>query len=266
MYLTDYHTHTLCSPDGSAPLTEMAAAALSAGLSELCVTDHCDLLDLHGTPDVSFRWAPIEEQLSQARPQFQGKLPIKMGLELGEAWTDPEFAQTITAHPDLDFVIGSVHNLGPDQGGIDFYFVRYENEAICHQVLDSYFQCMEALCALDCFDVLGHIIYPLRYMNGRDGNHVTLKPYFPRLEGIFRTLLAHDKAIEVNTCRGTTVEDWREVLSLYRDCGGVFATLGSDAHTPQDVGKGVPQAAGLLKEYGLSLALYEKRQPQLLSL
>ena len=42
MYLVDYHTHSCCSPDSTARLEDMAAAALCAGLAELCTTDHCD--------------------------------------------------------------------------------------------------------------------------------------------------------------------------------------------------------------------------------
>lgn len=264
--LTDCHMHTLCSPDGCAPLADMAAAALKAGMSAICVTDHCDLLDVHGQPDSSFRWAPIEEQLSLARPQFAGALPIRMGVELGEAWEDPALSQRITSHPELDFVIGSVHNLSREDGGLDFYYVNYDCEEICHKVLRSYFGCMEALSQLDCFDVVGHVIYPLRYMNIRDGNHVTLDAYLPQLERIFHNLIAHDKGIEVNTCRGQTVEDWRQTLALYRDCGGRIVTLGSDAHEPRDVGKGIAQAAALLKEYDFDLAVFEKRQPHFIKL
>ncbi len=262
MYLTDYHMHTLCSPDGSASLADMADAALAAGMDEICVTDHCDLLDFHGKLDLSFRWGPIEEQLSLARPRFAGRLPIRMGLELGEPWEAPELSRKLYTHPQLDFVIGSVHNLALTDGGIDFYFVNYTDEEACHQVLRPYFSAMERMTALDCYDVVGHVIYPLRYMNGRDGNHVTLEPYLPQLERIFRTVIAKNKAIELNTCRGETLEDWREILALYRDCGGTFATLGSDAHEPENVGRGIPQAARLLKEYGLSLAIYEKHQPK----
>ena len=119
---------------------------------------------------------------------------------------------------------------------------------------------------MDCYDVLGHIIYPLRYMNRRDGNHVALERYLPQLRRIFTTVAARGRGIEVNTCRGETVEDWREVLTLYRDCGGKIVTLGSDAHAPADVGRGIPQAAALLKELGFDLAVYEKRQAKLIPL
>lgn len=42
MYLADYHTHSDCSPDASFPMTQMALAAVEAGLDELCFTDHLE--------------------------------------------------------------------------------------------------------------------------------------------------------------------------------------------------------------------------------
>ena len=266
MFYADYHTHTLCSPDSSAPLAQMAQAALGGGLSELCTTDHCDFLTFDGRLDLSFQWDAVEEQLARTRPLFAGRLPIRMGLELGEAWEAPEKAAALTAHPELDFVIGSVHNLSRADGGSDFYFVHYDSEETCHRLLGSYFSAMEALAAMDCYDVLAHIIYPLRYMNTRDGNHIGLEPWYPRIEQIFRTAIVKGKGIELNTCRGTTVEDWRGLLTLYRDCGGTIITLGSDAHTPEDVGKGIREGAALLKEFGFSPTLYEKRCPKLITL
>lgn len=267
MFLTDFHTHSLCSPDGSAPLTAMAEAAQDAGIDELCLTDHCDLLSADGKLDLSFRWEPIEEQLALARPAFADTLPIRMGLELGEAWEDPSAAEKIVSHPELDFVIGSVHNQGRALGGIDFYYVNYNSEEVCYTALDDYFTCMEALAELDCYDVLGHVIYPLRYMNGRDGNHVTLDRYEARIRAVFCRVIAKGKGIEVNTCRGRSIADWKPILALYKDCGGTLITLGSDAHRPEDVGRGIHAAARLVKEMGFdSIAVYERHRPRLVRL
>lgn len=267
MLLADYHTHSRCSPDGAASLVEMLRGAERAGLGELCLTDHCDLLDMRGAPDDSFQWGPIEEELARTEAALaKGKITLKLGLELGEGWEDPALAATIVSHPRLDFVIGSAHNLCREDGGVDFYFVDYKDEATCHQVLTAYMRCLARLAASESCDVLGHIIYPLRYMNGRDGNRVSLRPYWGQLEDILKTAIRAGKGIEVNTCRGETVEDWRELLSLYRDCGGEIVTLGSDAHRPEDVGAGLPEAARLLREFGFSLALYEKRTPNLVKI
>ena len=267
MFLPDYHMHSLCSPDGSAPLTAMAQAAVDAGLTHICLTDHCDLMDGGGKKDRSFDWAPIEAQIAQARPRFDGGLDIRMGLELGEAWEDPAYAQALVERPGVDFVIGSVHNMSAAAGGLDYYFQNYDSDEVCYRCLDDYFTCMEALAGLDCYDVLAHIIYPLRYMNERDGNHASLDRYEERLRGIFRTVVGKGKGIELNTCRGKNVEDWRWVLSLYRDCGGAVLTLGSDAHVPEDVGKGVARAAELARELGFpQVCIFDNRTPKFIEL
>lgn len=265
MYLTDYHLHSLCSPDSDAPLEDMAAAACKAGAGEICVTDHRDLLDIDGFSSQDFCWEPLEAQFRRVKPLFDGRLTIRMGLELGEAWEDPEEAARLYAHPGLDFVIGSIHTMDSEHGGADFYPLHYASEDFCYEVLDNYFHSMERLAGMACFDVLGHVIYPLRYMNLRDGNHVTLDRYFPLMERVFKTIVKQGKGIEINTNRGREpLDGWREVLGLYRDCGGGFVTLGSDAHIPRHVGKAIPDAVALAGEYGLSVAVYEKHQPRLL--
>lgn len=267
MFLPDYHTHSLCSFDGSAPLAELCRAAEDAGLSELCLTDHCDLVNTQGKADLSFRWEPVEDQLALARPLFEGRLAVRKGVELGSAWEFPDFARELTSRPGLDFVLGSVHNLSLADGGIDFYYVNYRSEADCYFVLDRYFNCMERLSEMDCWDVLAHIIYPLRYMNGRDGQSASLDRYEPQLRRIFRRVIDTGRGIEVNTCRGRTIGDWRWVLALYKDCGGSVLTLGSDAHRPEDVGKGIPQALALLREMGFShIARYVGRKPELVQI
>lgn len=267
MFLADYHTHSLCSFDGSAPLTELAQAALEAGLSELCLTDHCDLLNTQGKPDLSFRWEPVEKQLSQARALYSDKLAIRTGVELGGAWEFPDFCRELVSHPELDLVLGSVHNLSLADGGLDFYYVNYKSEEDCYYVLDRYFDCMERLAEMDCWDVLAHVIYPLRYMNKRDGQQASLERYEPQLRRIFRRVIDSGRGLEVNTCRGETIRDWRWTLELYRDCGGELLTLGSDAHLSRDVGKGIREAAELVKELGFrSVARYIGRKPELVSL
>ena len=126
MYYTDYHTHTRLSPDGEFPLLQMAEAALAAGLSELCVTDHYDLVDLDGRPAAEpYPWASALEQWREAAERCRGRLTIRLGLEFGSADRCPDRARETLDQPELDFVIGSLHNLTPEAGAKDFYFVDY---------------------------------------------------------------------------------------------------------------------------------------------
>ena len=259
MYLTDYHTHSYLSPDGYVPLAEMAQAAVDAGLSELCITDHCDLLTGHGQPVDSYPWAPAVRQFRETAPQFEGRLKLKLGIEFGSGHLDPAAAQAILSQPELDFVIGSVHNMSPDTGGLDFYYMEYSSRSDCDAALDNYFDSMDKLARTDFYDVLGHIIYPLRYMHGLG----SMDPYYDRIYQLLATAARMGRGIEVNTYRGGTVAEWRPVLERWREVGGELVTVGSDAHRPEHVGLGVREACGLLRDEGFRyVTVYEKRKPR----
>lgn len=263
MYLTDYHCHSILSPDGKVPLSIIAEHAIDAGVKEICLTDHCDLLSGHGRRVYRYDWAAALDQYRETAPRFAGELTIKLGLEYGMGHLDPAVSADILAQPALDFVIGSIHNLSPERGGLDFYYVDYASPEVCADALDNYFTSMEQLVTTDYYDVLGHIIYPLRYMNGM----AVIDPYLDRVTEIMRTAVSKGKGIELNTYRGQSVADYRPVLERYRDIGGEIVTVGSDAHDPSFIGAGVPAAYELLRQVGFKYAaVYEKRKVTMISL
>lgn len=268
MYLADYHTHTCCSMDSEADLMDEAARAVEIGLSELCTTDHCDLLNEDGKRIFALDWMPIAEQYCRVNQVYDGKLALRLGIELGCAHVDPDCARKILGGAPLDFVIGSVHNQSPQLGGIDFYFLKYPDQAACYAALDDYISSLEQLVQLpDCYDVLGHIIYPLRYMKDVPGPAVTLEPYWERLRVLFAAAVQSGRGIEVNTYCGRTLAPWLPVLKLYRDCGGEIITVGSDAHTPAHIGNGVREAQALLQEAGFRYhTVYQRRKAQFIKL
>lgn len=267
MFLADYHTHSLCSPDSRAPLSDMVQAAQAAGLREMCITDHCDLLDAEGTHQFAYDWAPSLAQFDEAEFFADPNFTLRLGIELGSAAVSPEAAERILDRPELDFVIGSLHNYTEAAGGGDYFYTEYATPQICHAALDDYFTGMEALVRLPgCYDVLGHIIYPLRYM-ARDGQDISLDGYTGRIRDILRAVAESGRGIEVNTWCGRTVGEWRFILDLYREVGGEIVTTGSDAHAPDNVAKGLADACELLKDTGFRyLTTYKGRKPSFVKL
>ena len=264
MYLIDYHTHSRLSPDADYPLEEMAAAALAAGLKELCVTDHYDTLTMDGAREGPLDWGPSVEQFRRVRAAYDGRLTLRLGLEFGSGHLD---GSALAAPPEeLDFVIGSLHNRSEATGGKDFFCGPYHSYDACREALDDYFASMALLAPTDRYDVLGHIIYPLRYMV-RDGQQVSLDPWMDRIEAILKITIQAGRGIEVNTYNGRTVAEWEPVLALYRALGGEIVTTGSDAHFPENVGRGIPQAMALLERLGFRyLAVYTHRKPSFVKL
>ena len=266
MYLIDYHMHSKCSHDGHVSMREMAEAALERGMQEICITDHCDLLDGQGGWSPPFPWEPLLEQYREAREGLKGRLTVKLGIELGNASEDPAQARSIAARPELDFIIGSIHSWAMKRGGTDYYFGDYHTKEACEKALADYFEQMEAVVGLpETFDVLGHIIYPIRYMN-RDGQYPTLDSYEERVRAILRRCVEQGKGMEVNTYRGRTIGEWRQLLGWYKECGGEIITVGSDAHQVDQLA-GEREAYALLEQCGFRyVTVFSRRKPEMIAL
>lgn len=266
MYLCDVHTHSLISHDSHAPLEQQAEAAVAAGLRELCVTDHCDLLDGRGRPVTSFNWPAAKEQYRRVKSRFAGRLELRLGIELGSAPADPETARAILAGGggELDFVLGSLHNWISEEGNIDLFYTKFAGDMdLCRRAVDNALTHSWTLVTElpDCYDSLAHISYPLRYIR-RDGMELTLWDYEDQVRPILTEVAKTDHALEVNTRHGLDLADWPRILTWFRECGGKLVTVGSDAHRPQDVAKGVPEALELIKAAGFGyITTFEKRKP-----
>ena len=274
MQYADCHTHTNLSPDSDAGISDMIAAAKRADLAAYAVTDHIELCRWY--PQGYYKARPrndedffnyadrFERSMQQnliARQQT-GELTFISGIELGEPDADFALAERIYTDKRLDFVIASLHEL---QGKLDFYFLNYADEDV-DTLLERYFSTLLEIAAHNCYDVLGHITYPLRYVEGDAGIAVDMSKYCDCIAEIFRTVIRSGKGIELNTSGfrqkyGKPFPD-AELLRLYKDLGGKILTLGSDAHRPEDVAGGIAEGAALAKAVGFDrIGCYQHHDP-----
>jgi histidinol-phosphatase (PHP family) len=252
MYLADCHVHSTCSPDGKYTMAEMARAALDAGLSEICFTDHMDTIRWRSyEPCWDFDWDRSLAQYREAQALYGDRLAIRLGAELGEAALSFERAEHLLDHtPPLDFVIGSVHMTGAAFGHMDLYDTPEGDEAYYHAVIASYLDDVAALARWGRFHVLGHLTLPLRYINERYRAGVSFAPHMDRVREIFRALIARGVGIECNTNRGHEPLPGADLLRIYREMGGEIITLGTDAHTTEYVGCAIRERQELLRQCG----------------
>lgn len=252
MYLADYHTHSATSPDGQLTVSQLAEAAVQAGLDEICVTDHVDTV-LWGDhrPRESFDWSRLLRELPEAREKYAGRLVIRLGAELGEAPMGFDRAERLLAEaPGLDFVIGSVHMAGEKFQHFDLYYIEKSSETYYHRVIDSYLEDVLRLARWGKFGVLGHLTLPLRYMNENLGERMTFEQHYDQCREIFRALIQSGCGIECNTNRGNTPLPDAPLLRMYRELGGEIITVGSDAHSAEYVGCHVREGQELLRQCG----------------
>ena len=266
MYLTDYHSHSICSMDSTTPLQQMVEAATNMSIQELCTTDHYDLLTEDGELADKLDWSKILTQYEKVQRTCPDGFTLRLGLEFGSGQVNPALAQEILSEAPLDYVIGSIHNVSATFGRKDIYMMDFSDINFCHQILDDYISCMTALAPLPCYDCMGHVTLPLRYMPPM-GDVFMTSQYRDRMKTLFEIIVRSGHGIELNTTRNRNVEALRPIMALYRDCGGEIITLGADGHTPKQVGVGIIEGQELLRQVGFRYhTIYEKRIPQFVKL
>lgn len=267
MHLSDYHVHSDVSEDSSASMWDMIRAEAAAGVEALCFTNHCDIIrwqDFRPNPRCREIARESAEKLAQVRAAHDLPIPVRLGLELGEAQNDPALAARLAADPALDFALGSLHIL---PGAGDFYFLTYTDVRQCDHYFDLYLDQLQLVAEQDFYDVLAHLGYARRYMwrAGVDAA-LTLDKFGGKVERLLRTVIDKGRGLEIN-CSG--IRDGcgpfpsPEILRLYRAMGGEIITLGSDAHRPEDAAKGLAAGAEILKDCGFDyVCTFRRHKPE----
>ena len=267
MFTFDQHIHCECSPDSDSPMRTMAEAARDHGMDMVLFTDHVDMCDAV-TGEVAPYWPGCREKMAASYRDMLDDPPagieIRFGMELGEIHHCPETAAEAASRPELDMVLGSLHNL---RGTMDFYYYPYSSEAECTEINRRYLAELMEMAEYPCFDVMAHIGYTSRYMARRGlTTRVTAELWHDELTALFRRLIEQGRGIEVNTSglrQGGTLYPEESILRLYRELGGEIVSVGSDAHTPADAGAGIREAREALRALGFRyVTAFRRRRPE----
>ena len=261
MFLSDTHTHSRFSFDGS-DTAAMEKSAKDRGLSALALTEHCDFYHFGRCPHYARKEEDCQQEMFRLK-QGEKDLLFLYGVELGGRRNIQEQARALLRRHPYDMVIGSVHTLAD---GRDIYYTPYPDKDACREVLDIYFEDLENLLKFGDFDTLGHLDYPLRVMEG-PWEEPTLAEYKERVAPILQKLAQMGKALEINAkgCREwfhrPGPEEW--ILRQFREYGGTMITMGSDAHSVENVGNGIPQACALAQKAGFEkVTVFQNRNPR----
>lgn len=275
--IMNLHTHTHHSPDG-APQTvaERVCAAEALGLRYMAVTDHVEINRYYpaahyGAEESSqffydgggvFERSAAETAAAQAE---SGSVKLLCGAEIGQIPQDTEKSALIYNDPHVDLIIGSVHELPARP---DFYFLDYETEDI-PALVTAYFEELYRLAQTDCWDVLAHLTYGLRYLPNRRAYDLT--PHLELIDEILKTVIRKDKAIELNGSGLRKPQPYIDpdlvLVRRYRELGGRYLTISTDAHDTAYLGYGIDLLEDMARTAGFSeLTWFEKHEPRTVKL
>jgi histidinol-phosphatase (PHP family) len=282
----DLHSHSHNSSDAAFKTEEMIGAAIKMGVEVYAITDHCEINRFYSEAYYGGKQGDYEYETYDNAANFESsmientacklklreekaKIKFLSGIELGQATFDFGLSESLIADRRLDFVIASIHQL---KNRDDFAFInytRFNNEKL-FALCEEYFDEVKKLCAWGKFDVLGHLTYILRYIEGNAGRSINISLFYQVIRECFKLIIHSGKGIELNTSGlrqkyGKTFPDYN-ILNIYHEMGGEILTIGSDSHTPEDVGKGISEAYEMIAEIGFKwLVYYENREPHFIA-
>ena len=259
--IIDMHTHTDNSFDGNHSPVYMCEAACNKGLRAIAFTDHCEVDAFNADGERNVRQAYFE--IAKAKSAFTGKLLVLNGIELGQPAYDIETAEKILSSQKFDIVIGSVHNLRKRE---DFYYIEDFSKIDIKTTMEEYFSEILTMLEWGNFDILAHLTYPFRYLYSRNNIRVDINEYKSQVDEILKLAAEKGISLEINSAGlrqpVNRLAPEAETVKRFKELGGKYVSVGSDAHFAQHIAVGIKDAMAVAKDAGFDcVTLFQKRQP-----
>ena len=256
----DYHMHTTVSFDAKGTAEEMVAAAVKAGLKEICFTDHIDY-EIGVEKQIMVFDTETYNAAYDHLVEPEG-LKIRRGMEFGLKRYNQADLRRDLQRRHFDFVLGSVHFVDE----VDIYWKPFWVDKTVEQAYLRYLEeTLECVRVHDDYDVLGHLTYLGKCSANPEKVPILYGNYREVVDEIFRILVAKGKGIEINTSGlercGAFLPD-REYLRRFKELGGQIVTVGSDAHHANRVGQYCTEAVQTVQEIFGYVCTFEDRKPQ----
>ncbi|MDE7206011.1 MAG: histidinol-phosphatase HisJ family protein [Lachnospiraceae bacterium] len=258
--LADYHVHTEFSDDSIYPMEQVVKDAIAMKLNEICFTDHVDygikedwdsgrpIIYRGEEPLANVDYPVYAARIRELQYLYEMQIDIKMGMEFGiQTHTIPQYEDLFRQYP-FDFIILSIHQVN-DQ---EFWTQDFQRGKSQEEYNRRYYEEMlDVAKKYQNYSVLGHMDLIARY----DENGIyPFEKVEPIITEILKIVIENGKGIELNTSyhryglKDSTPSG--NILKRYRELGGDVITIGSDSHSPGQLGAYIEDAKQLLKSFG----------------
>jgi histidinol-phosphatase (PHP family) len=240
-------------------MSTMAEAAFRQGLAGIAFTEHVEWVPEDGATGY-LRPAAYFAELETLRVHYGNRFWLLAGAEVGNSHDYREEARGFLDAWPWDYVLGSAHWADELPVWEPVAFDEGLDSAI-----ERYFRELAQLAELGEYDVLAHFDLVRRDAWSILGERLDLTPYSDLIHEALRVVVERGKGLEINTSAlGQGLEEplpGLEILRWYRELGGEILVFGSDAHHPEQLGRGFDQARSLALAAGFErLARFQGRR------
>lgn len=250
----DCHTHTKFSADSTMGPRFALEQAERLGIG-IIFTDHFDFNFPNPKYDFTF---DAKQFFKEYEPYRRDGSRLRLGVELGLREDTRAANENFLKQGNFDFVIGSIHIIDD----VDIYDrFCYEGRSK-REVYQEYFRVMAEEAAVQDFDSLGHIDYIARAAT-YENPEIDYGTFHEEIDLVLKTLVDNGKLLELNTRRLGSIRALKElapVFTRYKQLGGKYVTIGSDAHKSSAIGEYFDRAYSFINEIGLRPAIFNRRQ------
>lgn len=258
--LTNYHSHSLYC-DGRAGMEDFVRFALSKGFTSYGFSSHAPL----PFPTAwTMEWDRMEDYLSEFRrlkEKYAGRIELYIGLEIDYLNEESNPAADRFRRLPLDYRIGSVHMLTNEKGevvDIDVTADVFRNivdgqfGGDLEGVVRLYYIRLRRMLELGGFDIVGHAD-KMHYDASCYRPGLLDEPWYDALVKDYFEAIAHGGyQVEINTKAfhdfGTFFPNERYFPFLHEL--GIRVQVNSDAHYPEKIDNGRPEALRALRKAG----------------
>jgi len=244
--LVDYHVHSNYSCDGKSTIFGMCRKAVDLKIVEIGFSEHMDF-----NPQNScfgfFNYGEYVSEIENARKTFKDQLIVRKGIEIDYQHCFENEIKKWLKDKEFDFTIGSVHYLKND-----FISRPLVARKDLKEMYDVYFNEVERSIESGLFDVVGHFDLIGRYISNRRSELNSFN-FWEKAKAILEKIVKSNLYLEINSkglreeCRDTM--PGRKLIDEFIRNGGKLISLGSDAHSTNEIGNGIDEIQNFLAKY-----------------
>lgn len=246
MKFADYHVHSNHSCDGKATILEMCQKAIELGIAEIGFSEHMDF-EPEDWGFGFFNYERYTSEIESAQEVFKRKLVIRKGVEIDYQLAFEDDIREWLNGKEFDFIIGSVHYVNHEF--IDRKLLEHRD---LKKIYDAYFNEVTLSIESCLFDVVGHLDVIRKYIDIR---RVELSRFdYEESMGMILELVVEKKMyLEINSkpsmLRETSIDmlPTKEAVKEYIKKGGRLISIGSDAHSTEEIGGGIREILSFLE-------------------
>jgi histidinol-phosphatase (PHP family) len=243
--LVDYHIHSTFSCDGRSSINDYCKKAIELKFHEIGFSEHMDF-DPSDEGFGFFNYDSYASAIKEARLLFKNELTIRKGVEVDYQKRFEDQIRDWLQGKSFDFIIGSVHYVKGEI--LSPHLLAKRN---LKEIYKEYFDEVENSIESRLFNVVGHLDVVRKYAVNRLVHRGNLE-YWKKLEAVLGEIRDSKMFLEINSkryalkARCVEVLPNKKTIKRYLDCGGKRISIGSDAHSKEELGNGVKEAFDFL--------------------